>query len=83
MPNWQDEPEYTGEAGCYMHAVNNLYIGDSWFGLVKACKNLALNGKDCILCIKQPNKGFPKDLIELTMSEWPGGMSLVMKTMTK
>ena len=77
---WEGEPMYTGEAGCYMHAVNDLYIGDSWFGSVKACKKLALRGKDCILCVKQANKGFPKDLIELTMSGWPGGTSLVMKT---
>ena len=74
---------YTGKSGCYMHALNDLYIDNSWFGSVEACKKLALRGKDCILFAKQANKGFPKDLIKLTMSGLPGGRSLVMKTMTK
>ena len=71
------------EAGCYLHTRDNLYIGNIWLGSVKLCKNFALHEKDCILCIKQANKGFPKDLVELTMNNWPGGTSLVMKTMKK
>ena len=59
---WEDKPMYTGEAGCYMHAVNDLYIGDSWFGSVKACEKLALRRKDCILCVKQANKVFQRTL---------------------
>ena len=36
--NYKGVPEYTGKSGCYMHAVNDLYIGDSWFGSARACK---------------------------------------------
>ena len=63
------------DAICYMHTINDLYIRNGWFELVKSCKNLVLRRKERTLCVNQTNKVLPKDLIELKMGVWPGGIS--------
>ena len=57
----------------------DCYFGDSWFGSIKTVENVALKGAERVFCVKMACTGFPKDLIEDLMEDWPGGMSICFK----
>jgi hypothetical protein len=55
---------------------------DSWFGSVKSVvkiKNICPQEKECIFSVKTSHKLFPKQFIEETLKEEPGGSSIKLK----
>ena len=57
----------------------DLWLGDSWFGSVKACANVAKAGNHCCLMIKTRHSRSPKKFLEDKMKEMPGGTWIVLE----
>ena len=57
----------------------DLWLGDSWFGSVKACANVAKAGHHCCLMIKNGHSRSPKKFLDNKMKEMPGGTWIVLK----
>ena len=59
-----------------------IVIGDSWFASVKTAKAIRKElGCHFIGHIKTAHKFYPKEWLEKTMSNWPGGSHLVLEMM--
>ena len=61
----------------------DLWLGDSWFGSVKACANVAKAGHHCCLMIKNGHSHSPKKFLDNKMKEIPGGRVLFSKAAAK
>ena len=53
--------------------------GDSWFRSVKAVAQLAQQGMQGIFNVKQCHALYPKEYIDNTLKDCPGGVSIVLK----
>ncbi|KAL3908548.1 MAG: hypothetical protein SGILL_008440 [Bacillariaceae sp.] len=55
--------------------------GDSWFASVKTATELSKRlGVHFVGIVKTAHRRFPKDYIEETMKEWPGGTHIVLES---
>ena len=56
-----------------------FYLGDSWFGYVKACVNIRRAGHyDCFI-IKTAHTRSPKKYFEQEIKDYPGGIWITME----
>ena len=60
-----------------------LYIGDSWFGSVRAAEAVALAGEHAIFIVKTAFSRSPKKWLDKEMKDYPGGTWIVLKGTTK
>ena len=56
-----------------------LFLGDSWFGSVRSCLEVAKAGHHSCFIIKQGNARSPKKFLEETMKDFPGGIWIVLE----
>ena len=56
-----------------------LYIGDSWFGSVKACGSVGELGHHGIFVVKTGHSRTPKAFLEKTMESMPGGTWITLR----
>ena len=61
----------------------NIYLGDSWFGSVKAAEAVALSGNHAIFVVKMNHGRSPKAWLEEKMSNFPGGTWIVLQGQTR
>ena len=54
-------------------------IGDSWFASVKTAEACAEYGHEFIGPVKTATRLFPKEELENTMKNWPGGTYIVLE----
>ena len=64
----------------HIDCLQEVVLGDSWFGSVKAAGALANEGFECILQIKQNHAQYPKQAITDILKDAPGGTKVVMTT---
>jgi hypothetical protein len=57
--------------------------GDAWFGSVRAANEVALGGQEAGFQIKTYHSSFPKDFIEATLKDAPGGVYVPLEGVTK
>ena len=55
-----------------------LVIGDSWFGSVKAAVAQAQAGFQCVFQVKQNHALYPKKQLEEVLNDAPGGVSMIL-----
>ena len=58
--------------------VQEVVLGDSWFGSVKAAVGLAQEGFEAILQVKQNHGLYPKNVITDILKDAPGGAKVVL-----
>ena len=56
-----------------------IVLGDSWFGSVKAAVAQSQAGFECVLQVKQNFALFPKKVIENVLKDAPGGVHIVLR----
>ena len=91
MKNQKHFEKLGATASCTLRAAENLtrrfegdmpeelLIGDSWFGSVKAAVSQVQAGMECCLQVKTNSALFPKKQIEEILKDCPGGTSMVLK----
>jgi hypothetical protein len=52
---------------------------DAWFGSVKTASEVAIQGLQCVLQIKQYHSLFPKEYIDDALKEAPGGIAVFLE----
>ena len=57
----------------------NIFYGDSWFASVKTADAIVDFGHEFVGPVKTAHSLFPKDELESTMKDWPGGTHLIME----
>jgi hypothetical protein len=57
--------------------------GDARFGSVRSANEVGICGHECVFQVKQYHSLFPKEFIEETLKEAPGGMHIVLQGTTK
>ena len=57
-----------------------LYVGDSWFGSIKAAIGVAKSGHHACFMIKNGYSKTPKKYLEETMKDYPGGTWITLET---
>ena len=58
----------------------DTFYGDSWFASAKTANEIKKLGHHFVGIVKTAHRNFPKVFLEQTMSDWPGGTYLVMKS---
>jgi hypothetical protein len=56
--------------------------GDSWFGGIKTANEICLRGHKAVLQFKQYHSLFPKEFIESTLKDAPGGVHILLEGTT-
>ena len=62
---------------------SRLFMGDSWFGLVKTVANLGKMNQHAIMQVKTAHTRTRKLFIENTMNEFPGGTWIVLRRLAE
>ena len=62
---------------------SDLWLGDSWFGSVKACTNVSKYGHHWCLMIKTVHSRYPKKFLDDKMKEMPGGTWIFLECHSK
>ena len=68
-----------GSSHKHVDNIQEVVLGDSWFGSVKAAVGLAQEGFECILQVKQNHGLYPKNLITEILKDSPGGTKVVLQ----
>ncbi len=55
--------------------------GDAWFGSIKTASELAIQGFECMLQVKQYHALYPKDFIEEALRDAAGGVAIYLEGM--
>jgi hypothetical protein len=53
--------------------------GDAWFGSVKTASELAIQGFECVLQVKQHHSLYPKEFIDEALKDAPGGIGIFLE----
>ena len=59
--------------------TGKLFLGDSWFGSVKAAANVALAGHHACMMVKTAHSRSPKKFLDETMKDFPGGTWITLE----
>ena len=83
MRQTQYAHQFGVQAGCTLRLAESCnkgtcLMGDSWFGSVKACAELAKRGFNFIGVIKMGHALYPKDYLQTVLGPLPAGSRVVM-----
>jgi|LakMenEpi03Aug12_release.lakeMendotaPanAssembly.Ray.scaffolds.fasta_scaffold205777_1 hypothetical protein len=67
-------PEATGRFGIR---------ADAWFGSVRTANEIGIRGHEGVFQVKTYHASYPKDFIEATLKDAPGGVSIVLEGTTR
>jgi hypothetical protein len=79
--------QHGATAGCTIRLMEGCswakgIKGDAWFGSVLTLRQLAERGFESVLQVKQNHGHYPKKFIEDALKTAPGGVSIVLKSVT-
>ena len=63
-------------------ATDDVFVGDSLYGLVATALAYTKNGAKCIMQVKTATSRYPRKFLEDRMQSWPAGSHLVLGTTT-
>jgi hypothetical protein len=80
--------EIGGTTGCTLRSLyeNDKKIGirgDAWFGSGRAVNEVAKRGHEGVFQIKSYHVSYPKDYIEATLKDAPGGIHIALEGVTR
>ena len=71
--------KYESESDNNESTKKDLWLGDSWFGSVKACASVGRAGHHCCFVVKTGHGRSPKKFLEEKMKDMPGGTWIVLE----
>lgn len=69
-----------GEGTNQDNEISTVLMGDAWFGSVRAANEASKREMNAVLQIKSNHSLFPKDFIQESIKDAPGGSHIVLKT---